>query len=366
MRYALINSDWLSFSVLLPLAEEEQARGILLNCPDRHTLTEYPGTNLYKKRFILYNEHGEKVLTLLHSPHSKIIAANSLFVEVANKWLYCHSFDPLALLEKVHSFSWQSLSRLDLAADFNPTIKQQDVIDGLAFGSLYVGGKRSGSMFHDFTLTAAERTQRVPRCLSWGSPQTDIKWKLYNKTKEIYERAPSGVIYCTKPYIAANWRKNGLDPANVWRLEVSIMGASGYERDGVALAHQHGIDPTLYTPLFYDLYKNRFQVHLNEGHKQKRDDKLVSFLRIPPGERYRIRKCDPKNEQHHTDHANTLRCLMEQLNKPEVKAYPELAAELLQTTESVILLASLHGYFFHATGLPWQAWKSQYIDKLQT
>ena len=85
----VINIDWFSFSVLLALSDEEKAHGISLRCPDGYQMVEYSGTNLYKNRYILYSQYGDKVLTLLTTPHSKIIKPESMFVEVANRWLYC-------------------------------------------------------------------------------------------------------------------------------------------------------------------------------------------------------------------------------------------------------------------------------------
>lgn len=358
-----VSLDWLSFSVLLPLTEEEKAHGISLSCPPGYELQEYPGTNIYKRRFMLFTASGDKVLTLLCDPHSRIIANNSLFVEVANPILYYPHHDTLGLLGKIHEYSMQSLSRLDVCADFNPTLRQLSVIDGLTLGTIYAQGKREGAMFHDFHRPEGGRTQRLARQISWGGQQSALKWKLYNKTAEIFQVSPKGVRFCTKPYIPAMWRRNGINPdKDVWRLEWSLTGAGGYDWHGERLSYDTATAPHQYTALFWDIVANRFKLHLNEGHKQRRDDELVEFLPIPPPPHYRIRKSDPRAEAHHTDHAATLRSLMTQLERPEVMAYKALHRKLLDCTAETIRLARLQAYFFYCYGRPWEKWRREYED----
>lgn len=360
--HQVTNCDWLSFSVRMVLTDAERLEGIQMKCPPAYTLIQQKtGTNQFKQRAILYNEAGDKVLTLLWQPHSKIIADNTLFVEVANRWLYA-GFNPLPLLDEIHLYTFGSLSRFDIATDFNPTPRQQQVIAMLTAGTAYVQGKREGSLFHDFHQ--GKTVERQARQLAWGNPQTNIKFKLYNKTKEITEVDDKGRTWCNKPYIKDNWLVNGLNLSkDVWRLEVSIQSASTHQWRGEKL-DMAIYDPAAYTPLFYDLAATRFVIRKNEGHDNKRYDHILDFLDIPDTDHYRLRRLDPKSEQHHTDHAATLRNIMKQLEREETKVNERIAMSLLSTAENIVEAASLQGYFLRATGQTFDQWKVHYIREL--
>ena len=357
----VVNIDWFSFSVLLALSDEEKAHGISLRCPDGYQMVEYSGTNLYKNRHILYSQYGDKVLTLLTTPHSKIIKPESMFVEVANRWLYCDFSFVVTLLQQIHSYSFQSLSRLDICCDFNPSVSQWDVIEGLQDSRYYVTGKREGSMF--FTIHTADnlRLKRNAHCMSWGSKSTNIKWKLYNKTLEVCEVAPNGKRYINKPYIWQMWLDNQLDPQQVWRLEVSIMGASSYKWRGEHLTwdvmQQHK-----FTPLYWDLTAYRFLVRANEGHKNRGHDTIMPFLDIPATDHYRLRPADPKGDRPHDDHAVSVRAAMKELERPEVKCYRRMSDAWLQVLTDTVEAGRLQQFFYNNYGMSLQQYKQQYYE----
>lgn len=358
----LTNCDWLAFSVRLVLTDAERLSGIQLATPDYHVLAHQPtGTNQFRRRAILYTDQGDKVFTLLWDPHSKIIAANTLFVEVANRLLYRH-FNPLPLLDQVHLFTFGTLSRFDVCTDFQPTDNQAAIIDMLTAGTAYVQGKREGSLFHDYKQ--GTKVERHARQLSWGNPQTNIRWKLYNKTKEITTIDDKGREWCNKPYIRDMWYANGLDPRkDTWRLECSIKSASTHQWRGEKL-NLAIYDPEEFTPLFYDLMATRFVIRKNEGHTYKKYDTILPFLRELDRDHYRLRRLDPKGEQQHTDHAATLRNLMKELDRPETQCNENICATLLAATERVIRAANLQGYFLRATGKSWEDWRQNYVENL--
>ena len=358
------NIDWLSYSVNLIQTDAERLGGVLFTPPHGYILKYFDGgTNLYKHRAILFSQEGDKVLTLLWQPHSNIINPNSMFVEVANRLLYCDMLYKVpTLVDALHMNVFTSLSRLDLATDFNPTAEQYNIIARLNDGTAYAQGKREGAQFHDYQQ--GKNIERVPRQLSWGSKASNIKWKLYNKTKEITEIDPKGRTWCNKPYIKNMWLQNGIDAnRDVWRLEVSIMSASTHQWRGEKLAWAI-TDPGEFTLLFYDLLATRFVIRANEGHDNKRYDHILDFLPIPTTEHYRLRRTDPQTEQHHTDHAATLRNLMKELDRPETQCNHTIANTLLHTLGSVISSAKLEAYFHRATGKTWDDWREEYEKNL--
>lgn len=353
----VVSCDWFSFSVLLPYSDNEQLAGhAYLRCPNGYTLLEVKGTNIYKRRVLVYTDGGDKILTLLLEPYSKVIKPNSMFVEVANACLYGDFSWVLDFLTDIHQFTFQSLSRLDVCCDFNPNVQQLHVLDGLHDGSMYVAGKREGSMFYDYVLPSAGGLQRrVARCFSWGSKQSNIKWKLYNKSLELYELDEKGRRWCSKPYIEALWIANDLDVNNVWRLEVSITSAAGYQwRDGKIGWEMHS--PSLYVPFFWDIYTYRFVVRANQGHKCRKWDTIQSFLCVPDAKHaLRIRPLDPTGKvMPSVDHAASLRVCIQQLEKPENLASPHHTQLWLSMVEQIITASHLEGYFYRTYGITFE------------
>lgn len=356
--------DWLSFSVILLLDDAERRAEPVLHQPSGYILKDFAGTNIYKRRAILFTQQGDKVLTLLYMPYSKVINPASMFVEVANKYLYTGFEFVLDLLKEVHDYYFQSLSRFDIATDFSPSPYQMSVIDMLQSGKAYVQGKREGSMFHNYTREGDSAVLRTPKQMNWGSPTSTVKFKLYNKTLEITEVDPNGRKWINKPYIIDCWRCNGLFlDRDIWRLECSITTCSQQSWRGERLDYSTTAIEN-YTALFYDLVSTRFVIRKNEGHANKRYDKILPFLIMPDRQPYRLRKVEPKSAQLHTVHASTLRNLIKELDKPEVQCNRAMTDTLLATTRSVIQLAKLDGYFQRCMGMEFENWVEEYNKKL--
>lgn len=319
---------------------------------------------MYKHRAIVYDPQGEKVLTLLWRPHSKIIAQNSMLVEVANPLLYSGEFRRVRdLLQAIHPHTWQSLSRLDLATDFQPSVAQWQIISMLATGSAYVQGKQDGNMWHNYN-SAGQYVTRTPRQLAWGAAKSQVKWKLYNKTKEIHETTTDGRTWCTKPYIKECWQKAGFKPdTDTWRLEVSIMGSGQLQWHGHRLTWDTVADRDTYTSLYYDLYSTRMKMRLNQGHTNKRYDKELEFLATPEQDVSRISKAAPASEQTHVSYAPTIRSLVREIERPEVMTNPAVHRPLLSTLEHIVTHSGLRGYFAAMVGRDLFTYIDDYLEK---
>lgn len=272
-QHILLNNDWFALSVALTGEERKPKSG--------YKWVEFEGTNVWKRRRILLNEYGEKVLTLLSEPKSSVIRPDAGLMEVANEWLY-HGIGvggTLRLFKYLVEYRELGMSRLDLAMDFVPDEKQQKVIWGLSDSSMYVSGKRSGSGF--WSSSSAEwmpeewRGKRIPHCQSWGHKTTGVKWKLYYKSKELRE---AGGGWFAKPYIVDQWRESGFDINNVWRLEVSLHNCNGLTVDGQTLSRDFWYKNT--NELASSLYSSRFIIREDGGHKDKSNDRRVHFLPV--------------------------------------------------------------------------------------
>lgn len=359
----LINIDWLSFSVTLALDDIERLTGrARLIQPQGYVLVEAThGTPQYKRRVLVQTEDGDKVLTLLLQPYSKIMDSRDMFVEVANSRLYDgHNLGwVLDLLGCIHVFAFKSLSRYDVACDFNPTEDQRDIISALTTGGAYVSGKREGVSFHNYNIpTQGGRVTRVARQLSWGSKFSAVKWKLYNKTLEIMATDEQGRRWCAKPWIPTAWARAGMETREVWRLECSVVGASTFDWRGEKCGWQLA-DAETAESFYWSMLRSRFTIRANEGHACRKNDRELQLLPVPQGDTYRLRERIGETEQITRDHAATLRACIKELEREENAFSATHRAIWLDTTNRVIEAAHLHDYFLRTFGKTWEEYAAE-------
>ena len=370
MSPQVVSLDWVAYSVTLAWSYEERSIGhAILHAPPGYVIVECKhGTPQYKRRYYLQTKEGDKIATLLLEPHSAIIDKRDMYVEIANPVLYQDGGPQRVhdLIAQVHEHSFRSLSRLDVACDFQPDQHQQEVIAGLEDMRYYVQGKREGAQFHDYHLPAAGGViSKRARCLSWGSKQSAMKWKLYNKTLELYQPDSRGNYWCTKPYIPETWRRHGMGHTNVWRLEASLTGASSFswrdEKVGWPL-----VDSGDWEAWYWDMVKTRYTIRANQGHACRKNDAIVPFLDIPAQDTARLRERVGDGDQAHVDHAATLRACIRELERPEVAYSPQWRDLWLRTTAEVLDRGNLHGYFERVTGTTFDEWACTLGDPLLT
>lgn len=343
-----LSIDWLAISLRL--------KSRVGAAPAGHHWAFYTQTNVWFSRWCLYNDYGEKVFTLLFQPRSGgFLHADAALFEVANEWLY-HGLGfrgALELLRQSCDFEINGMSRVDLAADFTPDEHQRSVITRLASGDCYVSGKRSGSGFwsvvHDEKLSPYWQG-KIPHCQSWGHKTSDVKWKLYYKTKELRDE---GKGQWSKPYIVDMWRDVGLDENNVWRLEVSIHNANGFDFMGEKLTFDRFCHSG--SDLYQALYTSRFQIRENQGHKDKSNDRLVDFL--PVGRlstAFKVRRRDVIAE--HNGSLTLLRHLVADLQSESVMMNEPVRESLITAVQTIVDRDGLHRYLREVVGMEVDDW----------
>lgn len=354
----MLSIDWLSFSVVaVSSAPEREAGELSFSCPDGFLLQYLGGTNIFKYRAYLLDDGGDKVLTLLWHPFSRIINPDTIFVEVANKCLYARLDWVLDLLWKIHPFAFGGLSRYDLAYDFNPSSDQYDTILQLALNQYYVQGKKEGSFFYEFEHSG-QKVLRLPKQLSWGSKASNIKWKLYNKSLEVFEPNAKGELVPNKPYIVDRWREEGLEVDKVWRLECSITSANKFKFEDSLLSYECVTNPSFFERLFKSLYQFRFVIRKNEGHTDKSNDKIVPFLRLGRVLN-RIELRDPRREQKFVELAAILRDSCDKLRNPSVYQREVLKGQYVEIIKGLLSYKWLESYFVNLHGMVFDKWLSQ-------
>lgn len=287
-RRMTCNVDWLSFSVMLRETNPE------IICPEGYRMEILPGNNVFRNRMILRNDAGEKLLTCLWCPFSTVINKRIMTVQVANSRLYCSVGikDACALLSECVEYSFNACSRIDICLDFVASDFQLGCIRKMATGAMYVEKKREGSQFwHENTIKKGEKEIKVrqPHCLSWGSKTSEIKVKLYWKSREqgilpqVDKKGNVRYPAAEKPYIVEEWRTNKMDVLRVWRLEFSLQSSGQLQWDDKVITLDDVASPYWFCRVFAGLLRTRFVVRKNEGKRTDKhnNDSIVKFLEVP-------------------------------------------------------------------------------------
>lgn len=348
MQELLLNCDWLGLSLHIA-GEPKPIKGYIWR--------EYSATKVWGKRRVLWTEDGDRVLTLLSEPRSAIISRSAALCEIENEWLYHGGGHQkiLDILEQSIFYNITGVSRLDLAVDFCPTETQKDIIFGLSDGTYYVGGKEHRVPWYDKIrnpkLHPMWQGKTIPYDQSWGHKTTDIKWKLYYKSKELLDAG--GGKFMMKPYIVDQWRLHNMDISNVWRVEVSIKKCNNY------LLYDNRLDisniENNFEELFRQLYQSRFQVKLNEGHKDRSNDRQVTFLPIDKIE-YTLAKRDPQTDRQHNGRISLMRHLVQSLDDEQVLLDRISRENVYNHIYKIIEHDNLNNYFQTMTGFYFEEW----------
>lgn len=344
-----INCDWLQYSVWLGTTEPR------FHCPDGYRLEMCQGNNIFEHRALVFDNHGRKLLTLLWSPYSKkVINPLIMTVQVANEGLYTNQIlSSLALLKQITWAQFNSIGRFDVCCDFNMSDKRLEMVKHLNSGHYYVERKTEGSNFWHEVEKGGHKHKQT-HCISWGSKTSEIKVKLYNKSREL------GLIgggEPEKPWIVKEWDEIGIDKLNAWRLEFSLK-SNGQLRwnDQPILLDQIASYSWLWR-VYYDLYQTRFVTRINQGKKvgHHNNDKRVYLIDLPTdGERLAWKQLESTKGESLPAIA-LLRSLMRNLDNEALLADKPLFQSYSKTLLDVIATHHLEDYFEASVGTtPWK------------
>lgn len=282
-----INLDWVELHALEPKpmdAEFFSSRGIKV------VSREY-GTPQYREMFTIY-EQNEPTIEIRRSPYSVrstggIFSDRSVHIRLTNNVCYWHS--PMIYLMRFldkFGYDYCNLTRIDLALDFNQfdngILFPNDFIDAF-FTSVIAKIHQSKISAHGKALWDGV----VFNSVKWGSPNSHITTKLYNKSMELREVHANG----SKDYIKAAWAAADLNlDEDVWRIEFSLKGFSGFSNgEGAFIDNCPNAYDTreklLY--LFYSLYWHYFDFRYINTAKRKDRCIRVNLLNVEVKECYK-------------------------------------------------------------------------------
>lgn len=177
------------------------------------------GTPQYKEMFTI-KENGFPFIEVRRNPYSikafgGIFEPNDCHLRLANR--ACYSQSPINDLRRfmiAHGYRYKSISRIDICLDFN-FFDFGDRPDRVLLD--YMKGKISKINQSNIAAHGKDRWDgRLWNSLSWGSKNSMISTKMYNKSLELREVHP-------KYYITDQWEAAGLrTDIDVWRVEFSI------------------------------------------------------------------------------------------------------------------------------------------------
>lgn len=333
-----------------------------------HVWAEYSPTNVWNKRRVLWSDDGRRVCTLLSEPRASMLASDSALLEIDNEWLY-HGGGTDVILQRLSEsvfYTIRGISRLDLAVDFVPTDSQVDVIMGLSSKKYRVAGKQNGSEFTSVNRNSmlADMWQgiKIPHQQSWGHKTSSIKWKLYYKTKELLDAG--GGKFMMKPYIVDQWRMNGLDVSNVWRLEVSMQHLNDYTLYGSRITLDDVRESR--AQLFISMYNSRFKVQAEDGHIDKSNDRVIPFLPIQGGLRG-IGRAESRRLAERNGRITLLRHLVSSLDDEQVLLDKVSRRAVFDHISSIVRRDGLQNYFRMMVGVHLDDWiesKENYVYDL--
>lgn len=352
-----LNVDWLQYSVLLTTAEPE------LLCLDGYRIEICQGNNIFKHRALIYDGRGAKYMTLLWGPYSRVLNPLIMTVQVANEYLYMSGQGmlwSLSDLQKIVDCSFNAIGRVDICMDWQSTDKRMAFLRDLNSGHYYVQSKSEGSAWwHE--VKSGNYTRQQLHALTWGSQKSEIKVKIYNKSRE--QGVVGNVIAePSKPWIVNEWKVAKMDVKSIWRLEFSLSGAGQLRYKNNSIKLENVAENQWLVDVFFDLYHHRFVTRINQGRKKghHNNDERVYLLALPV--RSNVLKWAESCGKKYDNPAaiELLRSMMRQIDNPAVMAVKTTFEDYANTICNLIELHHLAGYFKRT----WQLDPENYFNEL--
>ena len=337
------NCDWLQYSVILKQPDSP------LQCPEGYRIEQYQGNNIFQNRALVYDIDGRKLMTLLWRPYSKILRADVMTCQISNELLYTHGIlAAQTLLEEICDCEFNAIGRLDICLDYEADDRRLRFLRHLNSNHYYVQHKSEGSTWWHTSQQDGYGKKQL-HCLTWGSAHSEIKVKIYHKSRE---QGLVGGDTPEKPWIIDEWKTVGMDIHNVWRIEFSLCGAGQLRWQDKPISLTDVSTSGWLLGVFLDMYHNRFICRTNSGkrHGHHNDDKRVYLLDLPL-----LIKHLTWQETHGDDHEvaaaiTLLRSMMRQIDNPAIQCDRTLYANYTMTIRDLIRRGRLEGYFTRMVG----------------
>lgn len=320
----VVSVDWMAFSCVLP----REWSAVPSRLPAGWRECECSGTAVWERRSIVYDADGNKVCTILGVPKSGIIDARRVVLQVANRWLYYDDWEDIfCKCLEIKGLAVTGLNRVDLCGDFEMTAERWETYWRLGVDEAYLKGLKMGRK--DWrTMNGV----RFCNQLSWGSPQSVFKWKVYYKWLEIASADEDE----RKEYILDLWKRNGMREKAVWRCEVSITDVGRLADDALKTRLKPFDWMRQRVSIWEGLVSSKFVVRLDEHHADRRHDAVLPFLQCA-GERRLVHALSSSSRDDSSPERRVAVKLWSELMRDDVRAdaglYQSLRGMFLELME---------------------------------
>lgn len=263
------------------------------------------GTRFYS---VMINVYFAKELfgVLLSYPRAKTSRQDSFQLKIHNYWLYQpECWQMLSYVCGTLGLAVQSISRLDLAADFNMFANGMHPIEFIRqfmSGEIKKKGRSQGRVNFTQSYTQSSKSGTTTDTLSFnaltiGKRSSDACCYLYNKSLEMEEETK-------KPWIIETWKAAGLNPEEVWRLEISMTAkalicmdkeSGEYINFGLSNITDPETDCTPLRLYFIQLQSLFFFFRPSGQRNVSREKMLPLFGEVIPFKRSVLRNCNPSD-----------------------------------------------------------------------
>lgn len=266
------NCDWLQLHLYLSFDLEDYPKGKFL-------IKRTGQSKVFRDIYEITNLLGYPVATWATNANECIMEKGHGVLKFDNKQLYVNADLKKYVSDFLKHFTFRfiGITRLDICFDFhefeNFRAPQNFIKDFLSSRIL----KRNSTKFlsggsHD-KLTYNES-------ISFGSKQSSVYYKLYNKTREMLAKT-------LKPHIVNSWKTTKLDAEkkDVWRLEFTLNADTATLLNDYDQAFKYHSLDTLHLPNMYGIFVYLFEKHFNFVNKKNisRKDRMkpVLLLTLP-------------------------------------------------------------------------------------
>lgn len=335
-----------------------------LECPDTYRLEILDGNNTFRWRAILYDYQGHKCITMLWSPKNHLMQFNLVIFQVSNMWFY--GFDDIqsiiALASQCFIYQFATMTRIDIAVDFELKRRQKSIIKGLWHHKIVCAGKQENSMFE-----SRGPDGMFPHDFNFGSFKSAIRWKLYNKSKELHvgEDSPD------KQYIIDRWLENGMDIYHIWRCEVSITEFNKFQLAAQPLSYNKNkiqyaqrmimledITDVTILAIYSHLYDKRFQLR-KKGHTRMSNNERVYLFDL---EKHKIYQPNPKSKSESKVDNSVMYSLIKVCESDNAKLNKEMLEHAAYSLYQYVKFNRLDNLFLRLKGKECETWCQEKID----
>lgn len=249
------------------------------------------------RRVRIANEEGgwDEFAEVQSVPYSSILPPYAIIIRFVNRVLYTPNFWELVeRFLQLNQLEVRGISRIDICADFNQfaTMDARALIEGFASKKYRHIGRGVGSLAFNHGVRHGDYGVNYTG-LTFGTHSSDAHCYLYNKTFELDTQGD-------KPWIRERWKKVGLNPREVWRLEVSIKSGGLKFKDKqsktiVQVNQEMAADEDALDKIYHTFIRKLFSFVVNRpGIKNiTREPRLVLFDDRPVYDRGSIANLSP-------------------------------------------------------------------------